>query len=105
MADKEKAAAHPYAGMSILDILWEELDDLYDQLVTEDPPEQWTPHKASSTTKIGDPGEWQAWGELRGQAQGVAYAIALVTNPYSVDVPAVKEEAKRRWELRQEEVD
>lgn len=93
---------HEHAGKSILDILWEELDNVYDQLVTEDKPDKWTPHKASSATKVGDPDEWQAYGELRGQAQGLAYAIAVMQNPYEVDVPGVKRQARERWEAAQE---
>lgn len=107
----EAATKHPYAGMSVLDILWQELDDIMDQLMEQGAPEKSSMAKDFETRN--NPTEarelreiWytslQSWGELRGQAQGVAYAIALVTNPYAADVPAVKAEAKARWDARQD---
>lgn len=44
----------------------------------------------------------QAWAETRGQAQGVAYCIAVMTNPYSPDFDRVRTEARERWQKRQE---
>lgn len=92
---------HPYAGMSILDILWQDLDDVMDQLMgDEEPrvPKQWGVKPPQDIAK-----EQRAWGELRGQAQGLAFAIAVLTNPYKGDVPAVKKEAMQRWQTRQDE--
>lgn len=100
---------HPYAGMSILEILWQDLDDVMDQLM-----EQGAPDKQVMGSEFSDKNgrheghqladEWygvlREWGELRGQAQGVAFAIAILTNPYAADVPAVKKEAMARWEER-----
>lgn len=109
---EEAAVKHPYAGMSVLDILWQELDDIMDQLMEEGAPDKASLAKAvmSGSYTIAEASaeadEWydalKEWGELRGQAQGVAYAIALVTNPYAADVPAVKAEAKARWDARQD---
>ena len=93
MVAKEQAAQHPHAGKSVLDLLWEEMDTVYDQLVTEGEPDV-DPVRQPSTAAT----RYREWGELRGQAQGLAYAIALVQNPYAVDIPAVKVEAKRRFE-------
>jgi hypothetical protein len=101
----EAAAKHPFAGMSVLDILWDELDTIMDQLMEEGAPDVET-----FSEEIQESGRPQAklwygvlrdWGELRGQAQGIAYAIALCTNPYAADVPRVKAEAKARWDARQ----
>jgi hypothetical protein len=109
MVAKEQAAQHPYAGMSVLDILWQDLDDAMDQLMSEGVPD-----KGSLYVELGDKhsmqeahdlaDEWYGalrdWGELRGKAQGLAFAIAILTNPYAANVPAVKKEAMVRWESR-----
>lgn len=105
----EAEAKHPYAGMSVLDILWQDLDDVMDKLMAEGAPE-----KAVLASELfsgvgkgarGIADEWyttlQEWGETRGQAQGLAFAIAILTNPYAADVPAVKVEASARWAKRQ----
>lgn len=108
----EAEAPHPYAGMSVLDILWQELDDAMDLLM-----DQGAPEKEAMGAEFGDNNtraqahgladEWfgtlKEWGELRGQAQGLAFAIAILTNPYAADVPAVKKEAMARWEKRCDE--
>ena len=106
----EAEAPHPYAGMSVLDIMWQDLDDCMDLLM-----EQGQPDRDSLRNELADPkikfgtagelaDEWyttlKEWGELRGQAQGLAFAIAVLTNPYAADVPAVKKEAMQRWEKR-----
>jgi hypothetical protein len=44
--------------------------------------------------------ELVAWGEARGRAQGVALALAILTNPTSPDVDAVREESVERWEAQ-----
>jgi hypothetical protein len=104
------ANPHPNAGKSILDLLWEELDEVMDLLM-----EQGAPDKDSLASELHLTSalsvarqlatEWystlQEWGELRGQAQGLAYAIAVLTNPYAADVPTVKKEALARWQSRQ----
>ena len=92
------------AGRSILEILWEELDSIMDRLMEDGEP-----------ADVGDLGfvedvdwrqfgeDWKSYGEERGQAQGVAYCIAVMTNPYEVDVPAIKQAAVERWNDRQED--
>jgi len=85
------------AGRSLLEILWEELDSIIDQLMSEDEPDK--PKEDLPSIAIGVLCEgYKMWGELRGQAQGVAYAIAVITDPYSPNVPAVREQAMQRWE-------
>jgi hypothetical protein len=102
---------HPYAGMSVLDIIWQDLDDCMDQLMAEGAPEKGQgglagdfEHKNNLAEASELATEWYStlkeWGELRGQAQGLAFAIAILTNPYAADVPAVKKEAMARWEKR-----
>lgn len=107
MVAKEQTAQHPHAGKSVLDLLWEELDAVYDQLMEEgEPSKESLAEELHLTSALSVARtlatEWygvlREWGELRGQAQGLAYAIALVTNPYACDVPAVKAEARRRYE-------
>lgn len=39
------------------------------------------------------------WGEARGRAQGLALAIAILTNPLRPDVESVRAEALARWEV------
>lgn len=105
----EEEAPHPYAGMSVLDIYWQDLDDCMDQLMEEGAPEKSSLagdlRKGTNTAGASALAtEWydtlKEWGELRGQAQGLAFAIAVATNPYAADVPAVKKEAMQRWEKR-----
>jgi hypothetical protein len=86
------------AGKSILDILWEELDSVFDQLMEEGEPDV-DPTKQPSTAAT----RYREWGELRGQAQGLAYAIAVMTNPYEVDVPAIKVQVRERYEAANED--
>jgi hypothetical protein len=61
--------------------LWEELDDTMDFLRADDEPEE----------------------EDRIRARTLAFAIALLTQPYSEepDISAVRTEAASRWESRQ----
>lgn len=102
--------AHAYAGMSIMDIMWQDLDDCMDQLMSEGAPDKDSlagdlVGKVTLANARELATEWydvlKGWGELRGQAQGLAFAIAILTNPYAGDVPAVKKEAMARWESRQ----
>lgn len=89
----------PHAGRSIIEILWEELDSIMDRLVEDGEPEAWT-HTVAGRKALEAVREW---GEERGQAQGMAYAIAVLTNPYHVDVDAIRAEAVRRRRGRENE--
>ena len=88
------------AGRSISEMLWEELDRVMDILMVEGEPAKWTGSEDSED--VGTASEWLQWGEQRGQAQGVAYAIALMYSPYAPNVPHIKELAMERWESRNE---
>lgn len=84
--------APQHAGKSILEIIWEDLDAVYDQLVSEGAPDLVGLSASEADAAL------VSYGELRGQAQGLAYAIAVIQNPYDVDVPAVKKQARQRYE-------
>ena len=67
-------------GKSILEMLWEELDTIVERLMA----------KVEHEDDVG-------------RAQGVAYAIAVIENPYHVDIERVRAEAMDRWEEQNEE--
>jgi hypothetical protein len=86
--DVRAAVAEPRpscGGKSILDLIWEALDRVYADLVTEE----------VARDVMGPTGS-----ALRGQALGLATAIAIIVNPYSPNIDAVRAEAKARWENR-----
>lgn len=64
------------AGRSILSILWDELMTISERLLS---------------------GESAEDGRDPGRAEGVAYCIAVMTNPYKPDIEAVRAEVVRRW--------
>lgn len=95
---------HVNAGRSIIQILWEELDSIMDRLKSDLPPdadEHYIGQDEFNTETFEE--DVLKYGEERGQAQGVAYAIAVINNPYDVNVSAVKAMAVERWESRNEE--
>lgn len=90
-------------GRSIIDLLWEDLDDTMDLLMAE----------CHCGSVAGAHGQGANCGNLRidyeleysineyrGRAQGVAYALALMSNPYLKDVSAVRALAKERYDQR-----
>lgn len=83
-------------GKSILDILWEELDSIVDRIMDDGGEPRVEGFTADHALSLG-----KEWGEQRGQAQGVAYAVALLTDPLAPDVPAVRELAMARYDERQ----
>lgn len=95
----------PNAGRSIMEILWEELDDIMDRLMEDGEPSV-NDHLIGKYPIEYDIGELQEafklWGEERGKAQATAYAIAIMTNPYQPSIPDIKAEAMRRWQERQD---
>lgn len=64
-------------GKTILELLWEELDAIMDRLMT-----------GAEADDERDPG----------RAEGVAYSIAVMQNPYLPNVDNVREQAMQRWE-------
>jgi hypothetical protein len=69
---------HPWAGKSIIEHIWDELDDTMDGLMDGS----------------------GAGAEPKGIALGLATALALMYNPLDPNVDAVREEAMERWDLR-----
>lgn len=93
---------HVNAGRSIIEILWEELDSIMDRLMEDGEPDSedfWWGHDDFNAEEHKE--ACREWGEERGRAQSMAYAIAVMMNPYAVDTPAVKKTAMARWEERQ----
>jgi hypothetical protein len=73
---------HDVRGKSLLDLLWEQLDQFVDDL-------QLVADVADDSTTL-----WEA----RGRAHAAAVCVALATNPYHPQVDAIKAEAMERWE-------
>lgn len=84
--DPTKFSGQPLAnaGRSIIELLWEEMDSVYARLMAGD-----------GARAKGD----------KGRAAGLAHALALMTNPYAVNVEAIREAAHERWEAGTDELD
>lgn len=68
------------AGKSIVEMLWEELDAIVDRIMSDAAAED---------------------GRDPGRAEGVAYAIAVINNPYGPNLDLVRGQAMERWEAGQ----
>jgi hypothetical protein len=75
-----RPASQLCSGKSILDMLWEELDAIVERLM------------AGAASE-----------EDKGRAQGTAYAIAVIENPYLPNIERIRDEAMQRWERDNEE--
>ena len=85
------------AGRSLKEIIEAELDVVLERLLND-----WQRNPADLNLE----GQTVlAWGEERGAAQGLAYALAVITNPYYVNVEEIKNEAMLRYEARMEEAE
>jgi hypothetical protein len=98
--DRANAAARARiaaeGGRSIIDQLWDEMDAVLGLLLGEYAN---VTDEDYTTEEL----EARAHGELRGQCQGVAYALACMTQPYGErDVDAIRAEAMRRQEPGEE---
>lgn len=103
--------AGEHAGRSLIEILWEQLDIQYANLMTivED-GKSWNVKKivdllehgkASKNVREDYAGQIVKHLELKGKVAGLAYAIAKITNPYGEIGPAmeaIRAEAAERWE-------
>lgn len=97
---KEMKAANPVVK-ELLAELWRELDTIVDHIMFQGEPQSrntWNPEDLAAVRE-----SFREYGEWRGQAQGVAYAIAVLSNPYKPDVEAVRTEAMERWEAGEDE--
>lgn len=80
-------------GKSILEILWEELLEVYSDII------HWRPERVDP-----DHPDWmhqedaEERGHNKGRAVGLATAIAVIVNPYAPNLEAVRAEAKTRYE-------
>lgn len=68
-------ALHPWSGSTIRETIWEALDEVMERLMSG-----------------------HADADDKGQAQGLAMALAIFGNPYQPGIDAIKEEAMNRWE-------
>ena len=77
--------------------LWDDLMATYEQLTGEygDLNEGEGPDEGSLAAEL------VAWGEARGRAQGVAFAIAVLVNALHPNIEDVRAEALARWEASQ----
>lgn len=77
-----EVAPPQFAGASILETYWQELDSILERLLSGNPAED---------------------GKDSGRAEAMVYAIAVATNPYKVDVNAIRKEARARYRAQNEE--
>lgn len=103
MSEATKHGGHSAAGASILELLESKLDDAMDNLMSSQlaGKDISTAMHQDSGGWAGHNGAWQTHGELRGQAQGLALAVATMMNPYDPQVEAIKVGAYSRWQERQ----
>lgn len=73
-----------YAGPSLHELLWDEMDRLMEGLMTGQDAED---------------------GGDKYRAQGVAYCLAVFTNPYAPSVDAIRATAMERWNNQQREAE
>lgn len=88
--------AHPVApGKSILEMLWDELDAHTSRLLSD--YEDWEIPEDEAKTRPDLKGI-REWGEARGYAQGMAYALAVLMNPYAPNVDSIREMVVERMD-------
>lgn len=80
---------HPWAGHSVTETVQAELDAVVGRLLDNGAPEL----RAVGTVAQK---EWREHGEERGKAQGLAFALAYLRNPYKPNVDAIRKEAVAR---------
>lgn len=91
-------------GRSIRDMIWQELDDCMDWLMTMKPePEPWWLERQPDGENIGDfRRQWQEYGKHQGKAEELAFVIALFEDPIHPDMDSVRAAAVDRYKERQE---
>lgn len=73
-----------YGGPTLMEALWSEMDRLMEGLMTG--------------TDAEDGGD-------KFRAQGIAYVLAITSNPYNPSVDSIRAEAMRRWQEREDQED
>lgn len=102
MTGREHCKTTPRNGRTIVQALleegWKELDTIVEHIMSEEMP-YWEKYSSDFDKFAADLQEYCEW---RGQAQGIAYMLAVLTNPYQPDIDAIREEAIQRWEQGEE---
>lgn len=93
--------AVPLLRDTVLGLLWSELDAIVDRLyedegMTVEGLAAALEDGVDEAASVANADRWLSWGEDRGQAQGLAYAIAVLSNPRAPDVEEVRAEVARR---------
>jgi hypothetical protein len=111
--------AHEHAGRSILDIFWEKMDEKFDALMelrdgegADD--EGYNDFVTADEDEAEDAAsEWSEWvdaassedvdllirlRETKRECTALAWAIAVLTNPYKPNINAIRVEARNRWD-------
>lgn len=97
-------------GRTIIEVLfeelWKELDTVVELIMSEGEPDRedfgWPPEDMR-ISEYED--AVRQYGEWRGQCQGYAYALAILTNPYKPDIEAIRTEAMERYERGEEDAE
>lgn len=104
---RQRRVTKPRNGRTIvqalLEELWRELDTIVELIMSEGEPYFPGAERTRTESWKQQAEAWQQYGEWRGQAQGLAYALAVLTNPYQPDVDAIRKEAMQRWEAGENE--
>jgi hypothetical protein len=89
-------------GRTLVQMLWEKLDEAVDRLHDNGEPDP-LPQSMNPRVVAKWGTETLAWGEERGQAQGLALAIAVITDPYSPNIDAVRKVSVERRKAREKD--
>jgi hypothetical protein len=86
--DGEGKRAYPVQpAPSLVETMWARLDEITTELMRAAVNEPSLPE--------------EDWGQVKGEALGVAWCISVVESPYAPNVDAVRAEAMRRWKANQ----
>jgi hypothetical protein len=89
---------------ALLEELTRELDTVVELIMSEEAPEVSDFDSGVQYQDIDCAAATEAcvrYGEWRGQCQGLAYALAVLKNPYQPDIEKERAEAMQRWEESQ----
>lgn len=96
-SDRERLGHRMYAGPSILDTIWAELDRIVEAI------EELKAGEREGQELMGDDEVDETLLSFKGQATGLAYAIAVIQNPYTarlardVAIDAVRKQAMAHY--------